>query len=230
MDRALSLPALTQDLSLPYRFQEATAPAKTLLLLLHGVGSNETSLAGLLPLLPETVSIALVRSPFPMGQNAFRAFSVDFTAQGPVINAEEAEASRQLLLRFVGELQARTGISAQNTLIAGFSQGGIMSAGLALTQPDTVAVFGIISGRILPQIEPLIASQDKLQHLHGLILHGEQDGTLPVTWADNSAALLQAHHVPFTLHKFQARHEITAAMAQTFADWVKTFTEAAAQS
>jgi phospholipase/carboxylesterase len=226
MTRPQSLPDLVTDLSLPYRLYPTNGTPQGLILLLHGVGSNETSLAGLVPHLPEDHSIALVRSPYPMGPNAFRAFAVNFTPQGPTIDKAEAEASRLTLTRFVGELQQRIGVAPEHTLIAGFSQGGIMSAGLALTQPELVAGFAILSGRILPEIEPLIPAQEKLRHLKALILHGEADGTLPVTWADRSAELLKAHQVPFSLHKFQARHEITGEMVGAFVEWVKDCAEA----
>ncbi|GAB2181571.1 phospholipase/carboxylesterase [Denitratisoma sp. agr-D3] len=221
MTRPLPLPDLVTDLSLPYRLYPANGTPQGLILLLHGIGNNETSLAGLGPHLPKDHSIALVRSAYTMGPNAFSAFAVNFTPQGPIIDKTEAEASRLALIRFVGELQQRVGVAPEHTLIAGFSQGGIMSAGLALTQPELVAGFAILSGRILPEIEPLIPAQEKLRHLKALILHGEADGTLPITWADRSAELLKAHQVPFSLHKFQARHEMTEEMVEAFVKWVK---------
>lgn len=216
----LSLPPLVDDLTLAYRLYAADGPARGLVLLLHGIGSNEASLAGLAALLPADVAVALVRSPIPLGPGAFCAFPVSFTAQGPVIDAEAAEHSRQALDRFIGEIQGRTGIPAARTVIAGFSQGGIMAAGLALTNPAQVAGFAILSGRILPEIAPLIAAGPALAHLQGLILHGEADDRLPVAWAARSAELLQARGVPFLQRRYGAGHEVTPAMAADLAAWV----------
>lgn len=220
MNTPLQLPPLIQDLSLSYRLREAAGPAAGLVVLMHGVGSNETSLAGFLSLLPDDVAVALVRSPFEAGPSAYRAFTVSFTANGPAIDAAAAETSRRMIVQFIGELQARTGIAPAHTLVAGFSQGGIMSAGLALTRPDTVAGFAILSGRILPEIGPLIASHDALAHLHALITHGEYDDVLPVAWAERSAELLQQLDVRFEQKRYAARHEITAEMAADFVAWV----------
>lgn len=215
-----SLPPLVDDLSLAYRLYPADGPVRGLVLLLHGVGSNEASLAGLAALLPADIAVALVRSPIALGPGAFCAFPVNFTAQGPVIEAEAAEHSRQALGRFIGEIQARTGIPAARTVIAGFSQGGIMAAGLALTSPAQVAGFAILSGRILPEITPLIAPGPALAHLQGLVLHGEADDRLPVAWAERSAELLQALGIACEQRRYGAGHEVTPAMAGDFAAWV----------
>lgn len=222
MNTALTLPPLVEDLSLPYRLRPAQGQAQGLLLLLHGVGGNEASLAGLAALVPAAISVALVRSPLPMGASGFAAFAVNFTADGPVIDAAAAEASRLKLVRFVEEIQQRTGLPADRTLIAGFSQGGIMSASLALTSPESVAGFGIISGRILSEITPLIAAPARLAHLQALILHGEHDNTLPLAWAERSAELLQSLGLAFQARHYPARHEISEAMAADFVAWVKS--------
>lgn len=215
------LPPLIQDLTLAYRLRGADGPAAGLVLLMHGVGSNETSMAGFLSLLPRDLHVALVRFPLEMAPGAYTAFSVNFTPDGPVIDAAAAEASRLQLATFVGELQARTGATPDRTLVAGFSQGGIMAASLALTRPDTVAGFAVLSGRILPEIAPHIAAQDALSHLDALIAHGEYDDRLPVSWAQRSAELLERLGVRFEQTRYPARHEITRDMAEDFVAWVK---------
>lgn len=62
--------------------------------------------------------------------------------------------SRLALIRFVKQMQATFGIAPQHTVIAGFSQGGILSFSVALSAPERVAGFGVLSGRILPELEP----------------------------------------------------------------------------
>jgi len=215
------LPPLLENLPLACRLREAEGEAAGLVLLMHGVGSNETSLAGFLSLLPRNLHVALVRFPYEMAPGAYSAFSVTFTADGPVIDAAAAEASRLKLVAFVGALQARTGMAPERTLAAGFSQGGIMAAGLGLTRPDTVAGFAILSGRILPEISPHLAAKSALAHLDALIAHGEYDDRLPVSCAERSAELLGELGVRFEQKRYAARHEITRNMADDFVAWVK---------
>ena len=115
---------LIEDLPLTYRLRTAKGLVKGLVILLHGVGSNESSMVPLASQLPEDIHVAMVRSPITIGPSAYCAFPVSFTANGPTIDAKVAEESRQLLSVFIPKLQARLGIVPAKTIIAGFSQGG----------------------------------------------------------------------------------------------------------
>jgi len=209
------------DLSLTYRLRPAVGTPAGLVLLLHGVGANETSLASLADFLPADLCVALVRSPIPLGPGAYCAFPVHFTASGPVIDAAAAETSRQKLLAFTRELQAHTAIPPDRTLVAGFSQGGIMAASLALTAPADVRGFAVLSGRILPEIADLIAPAAALAHLDGLLIHGEGDDKLPVTWAEKATALLSERGVRHALRRYPAGHELSQTMAEDFRAWAE---------
>ena len=211
---------LIEDLSLSYRLRSAKGLAQGLVILLHGVGSNEQSMASLAALLPENLHVVLVRSPIQLGPSSYCAFQVNFTANGPQINAEAAESSRLLLVNFIPKIQARLGMVASQTVIAGFSQGGIMSASLALSHHQLIRGFAILSGRILPEIIPFIATDSlPLKKLSALVLHGTEDATLPISWADKSIALIEQLGIQLLHHRYLAQHEITAEMAQDFVDW-----------
>lgn len=211
---------LIDDLSLAYRYRPAAGKPVGLVMLMHGVGSNEDSLLGLASFIPENISVVSIRSPLIMGPGAYSAFPVSFSEDGPKIDAAAAEASRQKLLRFIPELQQRYSAAAGQTLIAGFSQGGIMSASLALSAPRCIRGFAILSGRILPEIKPLIAPTEDLKRLSALVIHGENDDRLPFFWAKKSVGLLQEHGIPFDLRQYTIGHEITSQVATDFADWV----------
>ena len=63
----------------------ATKPEKALVLL-HGMGSNETDLLEIAPHLSDDRMIVSLRGPIEMGANAFAWFHVQFTERGPVHN------------------------------------------------------------------------------------------------------------------------------------------------
>lgn len=105
-------------------------------ILLHGVGANEASLIDLAQQQDPRLTVILARGPIAFGPNMYGWFNVNFTSSGPVINPTQAEQSRQTLIDFVDGLPAAYGIDANRIWIAGFSQGGIISASVGLTLPD----------------------------------------------------------------------------------------------
>ena len=207
--------------NLGYR-QRLPAPVKPtkLLVLLHGVGGNETNLLNLADGVAPDTLVVLARGPLQLGGPQFAWFQVRFTATGPQISPEQAEHSRTLLIALLQQLQQQHDIAPQNTVIAGFSQGGIMSASVALSSPESVKGFGLLSGRILPELEPVLATKERLAKLTAFLSHGEQDNTLPVHWAHRSDALLTQLGVAHSLKLYPMDHGISAEMQADFVAWL----------
>ena len=216
------LPLTTDPESgLPYRLRPAAGRPVARLLLLHGVGGNETNLLNLAGIIDPRIEIAFLRGPLTFGPGQHAWFPVRFGPNGPEIDAARADESRIQLITLLRAFRARDSAdSALPTVIAGFSQGGIMSAGVGLTSPDDVAAFAVLCGRILPEIDPLIAPRDALRPLHALIVHGRFDDKLPVAWADTADAKLTALGVAHDTRLYDAGHELTAEMAGDFGRWV----------
>lgn len=206
--------------------QPQPAKPKACVLLLHGVGGSETNLADLAAAIDPDTLVVLPRGPRQFAPGQFGWFQVNFTASGPSIVATEAEQSRQALIAFVAQLQSAYGIEPRKTVIAGFSQGGILSASVALSAPECVAGFGVLSGRILPELEPHLASRERLAKLRGFIAHGEYDSKLPVLWAQRSHQLLDELGVAHLTRLYPIDHGISAAMQADFLEWLQSITQA----
>ncbi|MBS1210395.1 MAG: putative esterase [Proteobacteria bacterium] len=217
-----SIGPLQQDpaFTLSFRLREA-APAqpKALVVLLHGVGGNETNLAGLAASFGPDVLVVLARGPLQFAPGQYGWFRVAFTARGPVIEAGEAEDSRQALLRFITQLQTAYKLKPRHTLVTGFSQGGILSASVALSEPEQVGAFAILSGRILPELDAHLASRERLANLRAFISHGEYDSKLPVFWAQRASEQLDALGVTHVVNRYPADHELSPAMQADFLAW-----------
>src|SRR5947209_12280623 len=171
-----------------------------LLVLLHGVGSNEYDLFGLAPYLDKRFLIISVRAPYTLGPDSFAWFEINFTPQGIIIQPEQAEASRNTLIAFLNEAVDSYHADPRQVYLMGFSQGAIISASVALTRPELVAGVVLMSGRILPQIEPLIASHEELDGLPFLVVHGTADMVLPITHGRASRQFLPSLPVDLTYH------------------------------
>lgn len=200
---------------LQFRRIPADGEPRARLLLLHGVGGNESNLAALAPHLPKGLEVLLLRAPLQIAPQGYAWFQVNFTANGPVINADQADASRQQLLRFIQALPALP------TVIGGFSQGGILSASVGLSAPQLVAGFALLSGRILPELEAHIAAPEALRSLSAFIAHGHHDDKLPPSWAERADAWLQRLQVRHSTHLYDMGHEIVAEEVADLADWLR---------
>jgi phospholipase/carboxylesterase len=206
---------------LHYRLrQPAPEQPKRLLVLLHGVGGNETNLLGLAQGVAPDTLVVLVRGPLQMGAQQFAWFQVRFTPTGPQIEPQQAEHSRQQLVALVQRLQQQHGIAPARSVVAGFSQGGIMSASVALSAPQQLAGFGLLSGRMLPELAPHIASREQIARLRAFVGHGSQDNVLPVRWAHKSDAWLTELGVPHGLHLYPMDHGIHPQMQADFVAWL----------
>lgn len=191
-----------------------------LLLLLHGVGSNEHDLFGLAPFLDKRFLIISVRAPNTLEPGSYAWFEVNFTPQGPVINPEQAEASRKTLITFLQEAITAYGANPEQVFLMGFSQGAIMSASVALTRPELIAGAVLMSGRILPEIQPSIASNEELNGFPFLVVHGTADMVLPISYGRASRKLLSSLPVDLTYHEYPMGHEVSQASLREVTAWL----------
>ena len=208
------------DYALAFRMlQPMPEPPRRLLALLHGVGGQELQLASLGARVDKGTLVVLPRAPRSIANGMYGWFRVGFTADGPEIVPEEAEESRLRLIEFIGQLQQHHEVAPSHTVVAGFSQGGIMSASVALSTPESVAGFGLLCGRILPELEPALAPRNQLATLDALIVHGRADDKLPLAWAERADAWLQRLGVPHELRLHDAGHEFTPTMQADVLQW-----------
>ena len=190
------------------------------LILLHGVGSNEMGFIELARQMDPRLMVILLRGPLVLAPGRFAWFQVSFTPSGPAINAAQAEASRVKLLDLIGQLPATYDVDPQRIWIAGFSQGGIMSASVGLTSPDSVAGFGVLSGRILPEVLPQVERSPALAAVRAYVSHGIHDQTLPIHFAHQSREVLSTLDVPLHYREYVAGHALEHKMIVDFQRWL----------
>lgn len=191
-----------------------------LLLLLHGVGGNEQNLFTLADSFPDYYKVVAVRGPLTLGHNSYAWFNVRFSSGKPIINEKEAEASRKVILKFLDELKDKERYDEKNVYLMGFSQGGIMSYSTALTEPEKIAGIAVMSGRLLPEVKPLITSNARLSKLKVFISHGRQDNVLPVQYAYDAIEYLKSKGISPEFHEYPEGHTITQEMFTDVKKWL----------
>lgn len=213
------IPPVRTHRHLAYRAFDTPERPRRLLVLAHGVGGNETHLVPLAACAPRDTAVVLARGPLTLGPDRYAWFQVAFGPAGPQPDLAAAESRRQRLASFVADMQSSLRVSPEDTVLAGFSQGGIMSASVALTRPELVGGFGVLAGRILPELEPQLAERAALARLQGFIGHGRDDTKLPVDWAHRADAWLTALAIRHETRLYPGDHGIPPAMQDDFLAW-----------
>lgn len=214
MPESLSLVHVTQ----PPR--EATEDAPPLLLLLHGVGSHEGDLIQLATYLDRRFFIVSARAPVTLAPGMYAWFEVQLDPVRPIINPQQAESSRKRLITFIDEAVNAYDLDPARAYLMGFSQGAIISLSVALTRPEKVAGVVAMSGRVLPEIAPLIAPPEALTGLQIFVAHGTDDRVLPIHHGRAARDLLQRLPVALTYREHVMGHQVSEESLTEIAAWL----------
>lgn len=191
-----------------------------LLILLHGVGSNEQDLFEIAPLLDERFLILSARAPLTLAPNSFAWFHVKFTPSGSLINAEEAEDARQTVVRYIDEMVDEYRADPKRVYLLGFSQGAIISLSVMLTKPELLAGVVGMSGRILPEVKPLVVSPEQLKDFPVLVIHGVNDPVLPIQNGRATRDFLSKLGIDLTYREYQMAHQVSETSLADVRSWL----------
>ena len=116
-------------------------------LLLHGFGSNERDLTGLVPALELTLPWASLRAPLELGKGGAAWFQI--TTPGNPDPRPVAEATEAIWAWVDRHLDAATRV-----IPVGFSQGGLMASQLLRTRPERVLAPVVLGGFVQAAPQP----------------------------------------------------------------------------
>jgi phospholipase/carboxylesterase len=165
---------------------------KQAVVLLHGYGSDGNDLIGLAPqwqaILPDAVFIS------PNGPDACRQFGaglqwfdVSFDGDRLAKRQEGVFGARPVLMEFLADLWSQSGITPQNTILAGFSQGAMMALHVGLSMETPLMGIIAFSGALLP---PNGFGSAALPKSPVCLIHGDMDQVVdPEHSADADVAL-----------------------------------------
>ncbi|WP_291382201.1 hypothetical protein [Demequina sp.] len=159
----------------------------TMVLLLHGYGSNERDLPGIAPYLGVDAPWASVRAPVEMGYGGAAWFPL---ADDPArwLDPAPIAASTAALWEWVDENVSPTA----KLITVGFSQGGLMASQLLRTRPERIANTVILSGFVLAADQPADArlAEERPAVFWG---RGTADAVVPEPLVTAASAWLRTH-------------------------------------
>jgi phospholipase/carboxylesterase len=193
------------------------------ILLLHGMGSNEGGMLKLASILPKSGIVYALRAPYMLEPGKFSWYEVDFSTGTPSIRFDEAEKSRALIRTFIQGIRVRHDMGVDKVIVGGFSQGGVMSYNVGLTSPEMVKGIFILGSRLPPEIRPFMKSAEELKNLKIFIGHGNEDRVLPLSHAHEALDHLRALGLQPEGHEYAMGHTIGPEMVEDLKRWMTNF-------
>lgn len=187
-------------LSGPMLPPKSGAPARQLMVLLHGYGADGADLIGLgyewRELFPDMVFVA-PNAPSPCARSplGFEWFPLlEDRISGRLKGAEEV---RPVIVNFLIDLWAQTGLTARETVLCGFSQGAMMALNVGTSLDSELAGIIAFSGAMIPAegfaegrwAKPPVA-----------LIHGDVDQVVEPQLSRDAATELSAAGFEVVLH------------------------------
>lgn len=219
----------TAELPLSFLHRPAAAGIAQpwLLVLLHGVGSNEGDMFGLAPQVPPQFHVLSLRGPLTLGPGAYAWFTFGVAPDGGrAINAAQEAASRPLLAQAIQAAGEQLGVPPERLVVGGFSQGGIMSLSLLLTQPEILHAAMAMHSRLLPEVLPLVVPPSRLQGRQLWVSHGTEDTMIPLANARQIRDSVNTLPIALTYKEYPGGHELRPAELRDAMAWLQQLTQA----
>jgi len=213
------------ELPLIYNFQAAKKQPESapIVIMIHGYGSHENDLYSLKDYLGTEAHYLSLRAPMSLGFGGFAWYPIHFDAVGAkTSDTEMAAQSRDLILRFIEEFKIQEGLRDNPIWLMGFSQGAILSYGLALSYPEHFSRVMALSGYVLKEIVPEQYRLQDLQHLDFFISHGNEDEVIPVRAARMTTEFLEKIKLKHRYQEYPAGHGINPDNLKDLIDWFQS--------
>ncbi|WP_372770022.1 alpha/beta hydrolase [Lutibacter sp.] len=213
-----------EKLSLHYIVREPKIKTEntSLLILLHGYGSNEEDLFAFASELPDELLIVSARAPQTLGFGSYAWYTIHFN--GPkdrFSDIPEALEAQKIIVKFIDEVQLKYAISPEKTFLLGFSQGTILSYAIALNYPEKVQKAIALSGYVNHDLLPVDVNAKDYSKLDFYISHGTVDQVIPVTAAHKTKAFLDQLTIKYCFEEFPVGHGVSPKNFYEFSKWIE---------
>jgi phospholipase/carboxylesterase len=186
-----------------------------LVIVLHGRGADAHDLADIAPLIDGGY-----RFLFPNAPKKFEPYpgmAVGWTwFDGWPAEKNSLVASRTLLLDFIDAAVEQFPTPDGKLILAGFSQGGLMSLDAGFRTQQKVAGIVVMSGAVYEEDLPPFNGDIPV-----LIEHGTQDEVIPVLVAHRTRRVLESHGVDVEYHEFEMGHQISQESLKIVGDFIR---------
>jgi phospholipase/carboxylesterase len=206
--------------SLVLRERPADGEPAGLLVLHHGRGADEQDLLGLGDVLDPQRRLHVVSPRAPLTLPGWPGFHWYIVPRVGYPDRDTFRVAFEALGELHDELWERTGLTAENTVLGGFSMGAVMSysLGLAAGRPAPAGILAF-SG-FVPVVEGWEPELESRQGMRTFIAHGRSDPIIGVDFARRARELLEREGIDVEYHETDAAHHIDPAVVPRAVDWL----------
>jgi phospholipase/carboxylesterase len=195
--------------------ERGSPKAPRAVILLHGYGSHPEDLV---PLAETLAALVDARFIVPAAPRPFRGGGggrVWFDHHLPDAAAQIRAARSEI--DGVIETLATRGVDSRHVIVAGFSQGAILSIEMALAGRRPLCGIGVLSGRALGHPAQ---SYRRLRELPIFSSHGRNDDRVPFRRGELFVKRARASGADVRFETFDGEHEIPSSIVTALGDWL----------
>jgi phospholipase/carboxylesterase len=207
--------------ALSYRERPADGAPTGLLILHHGRGSNEHDLLTLADVLDPEHQLHVVTPRAPLELPDSPGYHWYLVPRVGYPDPNSFDAARGRLGELHDELWQRTGLTAEQTVLGGFSMGAVMSYVMAFsaerpTPAGVLAFSGFIAS--VEHWQPDLATRTAVRVF---IAHGKRDQVIGVEFARAAATRLREAGLPVEYRESEAGHHIDPREIPAAGAWLQ---------
>jgi phospholipase/carboxylesterase len=206
---------------LVYGERRAAGEAEGLLVLHHGRGSDEHDLLAVGELLDPDRRLHVVTPRAPLQLPGSPGYHWYLVPRVGYPDRATFDAARALLGDLHEELRQRTGISAERTVLGGFSMGAVMSYAVGLDRGREPVAGALAFSGFIPEVEgwePDLAGRTATRVF---VAHGDSDAVIDVDFARKALATLTGAGLEVEYHESGVGHRIDPAHLPPARDWIE---------
>ena len=191
-----------------------------MVMLLHGFGASMRDLASLSPAIDSKSYVYIFpNAPIEM-RIGYGMTGYAWTQPRQQALSDEAESAEAMLETLVQEVIERYRVAAGRTVLGGFSQGGMMTYGYGLPNPELFAGLAVLSGSVRDP-DRLKGRLPAGRHQSVFISHGTDDAMISVEDARRSRRFLEEEGYSPEYREYPMGHEISQDVVQDMKLWIE---------
>ncbi|MFD1862908.1 alpha/beta hydrolase [Planococcus chinensis] len=185
------------------------------LFVLHGMGSNEKDMLGLVEGLEEHFFIFSIRGQLEQ-RPGFAFFTIERFGKP---HQDVFGEAREKLQDFIDWATNEYPLDSSGIYLMGFSQGAILSMSAALAHSESIKGVVALSGYIPDFVKEDFRGKP-MANTALFISHGQQDQVLPYSWSKESKYYFESAGADVTFKSYPSPHTVSLENYQDFTNWL----------